>query len=122
MAMLRSILFLSLSSIAQAQAPETAQDVPIPPKEPPPANDEGAPTVTIRSTESGDRVEEYRQNGKVFMVKVTPKNGVPYTLFDDNNDGRLDRSDAEKNDISPVYYTIYEWGTGDGRQDTRKKD
>ena len=112
MGMLRSILLLSLSLIAQAQAPET-KDVPIPPKEPPPASDEGAPTVTIRDTESGDRVEEYRQNGQVFMVKVTPKNGVPYTLYDDNNDGRLDRSDAEKNDISPVYYTIYEWGTAD---------
>jgi hypothetical protein len=47
---------------------------------------------------------------------VTPKNGVPYTLYDDDKDGRMDRSDAEKNDISPVYYTIYEWGTA------KKKD
>jgi hypothetical protein len=116
MALFRSVLFLSLASIAQAQAPTTGKDAPIPPKAPPPAGDEGVPTVTIRSTESGDRVEEYRQNGKVFMVKVTPKNGVPYTLYDDDKDGRMDRSDAEKNDISPVYYTIYEWGTA------KKKD
>ena len=109
MAMLRSILFMSFASIAAAQAPTTTRDVPIPPKEPPPATDEGVPMVTIRSTESGDRVEEYRQNGKVYMVKVTPKNGIAYTLYDDDKDGRLDRSDAEKNDISPVYYTIYEW-------------
>ena len=109
MAMLRSILLLSFASIAQAQAPTTTRDVPIPDKIPPPATDEGAPTVTIRATESGDRVEEYRQNGQVYMVRVTPKNGIPYTLYDDNKDGRLDRSDAEKNDISPVYYTIYEW-------------
>lgn len=117
MASLRSILLLTFAGIAQAQAPAPAPDpapapapeAPIPPKEPPPATDENVPTVTIRTTESGDRVEEYRQNGQVFMVKVTPKNGVPYTLYDDNMDGRLDRSDAEKNDISPVYYTIYEW-------------
>jgi hypothetical protein len=116
MAKLRSILFLSLSSIAQAQAPAPTKDVPIPPKAPPPATDEGLPTVTIRDTESGDRVEEYRQDGKVVMVKVTPKRGVPYTLYDDDKDGRLDRSDAEKNDVSPVYYTLYEWGTA------KKKD
>ena len=116
MAMLRSILLLSLSSIAQAQAPET-KEAPIPPKEQPPASDDrAAPTVTIRDTESGDRVEEYRQNGKIFMVRVTPKRGVPYTLYDDDADGRLDRSDAEKNDISPVYYTIYEWGTAKKQQ------
>jgi hypothetical protein len=115
MGLFRSVLMLSLSSIAQAQAP-APQDVPIPPKEPPPATDEGIPQVSIRATENGDSVEEYRQNGKVYMVKVTPKNGVPYTLYDDDKDGRLDRSDAEKNDISPVYYTIYEWGTA------KKKD
>ena len=111
MALIRSIVFLSLASIAQAQAPAPTKDVPIPPKEPPPVGDEGIPQVSIRSSENGDRVEEYRQNGKVTMVKVTPKNGVPYTLYDDDKDGRLDRSDAEKNDVSPVYYTIYEWGT-----------
>jgi hypothetical protein len=110
MALFRSVLFMSLASIAQAQAP-TGKDAPIPPKAPPPAGDEGVPTVTIRDTDNGDRVEEYRQNGKVYMVRVTPKNGVPYALYDDDRDGRLDRSDAEKNDISPVYYTIYEWGT-----------
>ena len=120
MARLRSFLFLSLSTLAPGTAP--AQEAPIPPKEQPPATDEGAPTVTIRSSENGDRVEEYRQNGQVFMVRVVPKNGVPYTLYDDDKDGRLDRSDAEKNDISPVYFTIYEWGTGDGRQDAKKDD
>jgi len=120
MALIRSVLFMSLASIAQAQAPTTTKDVPIPPKAPPPAGDEGLPTVSIRSAKNGDRVEEYRQNGKVTMVKVTPKHGVAYTLYDDDKDGRLDRSDAEKNDVSPVYYTIYEWGTGDGRK--AKKD
>jgi len=38
-----------------------------------------------------------------------PKHGVPYTLMDSDHDGRLDQSDISKNDVSPVYYTIYEW-------------
>jgi hypothetical protein len=43
------------------------------------------------------------------MVRVVPAHGVPYTLMDEDHDGRLDTSDISKNDVSPVYYTIYEW-------------
>ena len=108
MAILSSILLTALAGIAQAQVPLN-QDVPIPPKAPPPASDEGAPTVTIRSTRDGDKYEEYRLNGRVYMVRVVPAKGIPYTLIDENRDGRLDHSDISKNDVSPVYYTIYEW-------------
>ena len=108
MAIVSSIVFTALAGIAQAQVPLN-QDVPIPPKAPPPQTDEGIPQVTIRNTRDGDRYEEYRQNGKVYMVRVVPKHGIPYTLIDENKDGRLDKSDISKNDVSPVYYTIYEW-------------
>ena len=121
MTILRTILLLSLAGVAQAQtaatpapAPAPANDaaadkgVPIPAKKPPPPGDEGAPTVTIRAGENGDRVEEYRQNGQIFMVKITPKHGPAYYLYDDNHNGRLDRSDADGH-LSPVYFTLYEW-------------
>jgi Protein of unknown function (DUF2782) len=96
---------------AQAQPPAKAtKDVPIPEKLPPPRNDKDAPAVSIRTGDNGDVIEEYRTNGKVTMVHIVPKNGVPYYLYDDNGDGRLDRTDADKNaTVSPVYYTIYEW-------------
>ena len=106
MAILSSILLSALVGIAP---PPAQQDVPIPPKEPPPAGEDAGPTVTIRSTRDGDRYEEYRQNGHVYMVRVVPARGIPYTLMDDDHDGRLDHSDISKNDVSPVYYTIYEW-------------
>jgi hypothetical protein len=118
---IRSTLLLlglaGLAGIAQAQTPAPApapaaeaatKDVPIPAKEPPPPGDEGVPTVSIRDTDNGDRVEEYRQNGKVFMVKVTPRNGPEYYLYDDDGNGRLDRTDADGK-LSPVYFVIYEW-------------
>ena len=54
-------------------------------------------------------IEEYRVDGRVTMIHVTPKVGVPYYLYDDDHNGRLDRSDAEKGEVKPVYYTIYEW-------------
>ena len=83
-------------------------DVPVPEKilEPPPP--EAEPAVSIRTDSSGDVVEEYRLNGKVYMVKVRPERGIPYTLQDTNGDGRLDDADGE-GPVRPVYYTLYEW-------------
>lgn len=67
-----------------------------------------APEVAIRKGANGDVVEEYRVNGVLFMVKVTPKRGPSYTLRDTNGDGRLDRRDSNA-PVAPVYFTLYEW-------------
>jgi hypothetical protein len=94
---------------AAAPAPVVREEAPLPEKilEPPPP--EAAPTVSIRTDgRNGDVVEEYRQNGKVYMVKVRPQRGVPYTLLDTNGDGMLDQQDGE-GPVRPVYYTLYEW-------------
>jgi len=86
------------------------QDVPIPRKAPPPPGSEQvAPTVTIHTEGNGDRVEEYREGGKVYMVRIVPVRGKPYYLYDDDRNGRLDRSDADRHTIAPVYWTLYEW-------------
>ena len=93
-----------------ASAPAASSgDVPVPKKLQGPPSEETTPTVTIRSSENGDRIEEYRQGGRVYMVRVTPVRGKSYYLYDDDGNGRLDRTDADKNTVSPVYWTIYEW-------------
>ena len=93
-----------------AIAQDKAKDVPIPKKRPPPTGTEQvAPTVTIRSSDNGDRIEEYREGGKVYMVRIVPVRGKPYYLYDDDRNGRLDRSDADRHSIAPVYWTLYEW-------------
>ena len=94
---------------AAAPAPVVREEAPLPEKilEPPPP--EAAPTVSIRTDgRNGDVVEEYKQNGKIYMVKVRPQRGVPYTLLDTNGDGMLDQQDGE-GPVRPVYYTLYEW-------------
>jgi hypothetical protein len=53
-------------------------------------------------------VEEYRQNGRVYLVKVRPLKGRPYSLLDTNGDGRLDETDFEGT-VRPVFWTLYEW-------------
>jgi hypothetical protein len=108
----RLLLVLALAAPAAfaQDAAGTGKDVPIPKKAPPPAgSEEVAPTVTIRTEGNGDRVEEYREGNKVYMVRVVPVRGKPYYLYDDDRNGRLDRSDADRHTIAPVYWTVYEW-------------
>ena len=92
---------------AEPQSPPAA-DAPLPEKILEPPSPDSAPTVTIRNVDNGDRVEEYREHGRITMVKVTPLRGVPYTLLDINGDGKLDRRDSE-GPVAPIYWTLYEW-------------
>lgn len=81
--------------------------VPIPPKVP---GEELEPTVTITERE-GQRIEEYKQNGRVYMVKITPVKGPPYYYLDEDGDGELElrESDRKLNPVRPVYWKLKEW-------------
>lgn len=96
------------AALAPAVPPVVASEPPLPEKITSPPEPDSAPTVTIRNIDNGDRVEEYRENGRLTMVKVTPKNGPAYTLLDANGDGKLDRRDTE-GPVAPVYWKLYEW-------------
>ncbi len=66
--------------------------------------------VAVRTEDNGDVIQEYRVAGALRMVKITPSRGPAYYLYDDNGDGRLDRSsDPNRGDISPVYWKLYGW-------------
>lgn len=104
-----ALLPLLLALAAQAIEPPAApEDVPIPEKVQAEAEPGEPPTVSIRVEENGDRVEEYAQGGRVFMVKVTPRRGPPYYLTDPDGNGRFNRDDRDPR-ISPVHWSIYEW-------------
>lgn len=64
-------------------------------------------SVTERK-EGSDTVTEYRQKGKIRMVRITPTSGPAQVYYDRNADGRLDR-DPMDGPVSPVYFTLYEW-------------
>jgi len=44
------------------------------------------PEVTIVK-KNGETIEEYRVGGQLYMMKVTPKHGVPYYLHREDQDG-----------------------------------
>lgn len=88
--------------------PQTAvQERPLPPKV---QDEQLEPTVTIREEEDR-RIEEYRLNGRIYMIKVTPKNGVPFYYIDTDGDGQLelDMDQQALNPVQPVYWKIKEW-------------
>ena len=66
------------------------------------------PQVTIqrRGTET---VEEYRLNGRLYMVKVTPAHGVPYYLIDDVGRGDFVRRDTYDTRTRPPMWVIHQW-------------
>ena len=102
-------ILLPLLLALSAQAEPARDEAPIPEKvqAAAPADDE-VPEVAIRVEPNGDRVEEYRQNGVLYMVKVTPERGPVYYLHDTDGNGKLNREDGTPS-VTPVYWTLYEW-------------
>ncbi|MWV14905.1 DUF2782 domain-containing protein [Pseudomonas sp. L-22-4S-12] len=65
------------------------------------------PDVTIR--QDGDKtITEYRQNGFLYAIKVTPKVGKPYFLVRaDGSEGNFIRSDQP--DMLIPAWEIFKW-------------
>lgn len=89
--------------------PAESQDArePLPPKV---QDEQIEPTVTIRQEEDR-RIEEYSQNGRVYMVKITPENGPPYYFMDMDGDGVLERDERSRafQPVEPAQWKIKEW-------------
>lgn len=100
--MMRSLL-LSVLLLAAAGPVALAADEPAPkPPELSPLPESGVdeqpvPDVTI-TRRAEDTVAEYRINGRLYMIKVTPKKGLPYFLVDTDGDGNLE---TRHNDLDP---------------------
>jgi len=95
---MRRLFTLALLGIAlplAAQQLPKLEPLPEPPPAPPGLEPDPAlePQVTI-TTRGEDKVEEYRVNGKLYAIKVTPPHGVPYFLMDVTGDGAMVRRDS----------------------------
>jgi len=67
-----------------------------------------AASDVTRRQQGSDTVEEYRQNGHIWMIRIVPINGPIKTFVTNDGSGRLVR-DPNEGPISPVYYTLYQW-------------
>ena len=108
--LLITLLFAaSATAYAQAQKSPRLEPVPEPPP-PPPGLDDGSqePQVTIKK-QGEDTVEEFRLNGKLYMVKVTPPHGRPYYLIDDKGSGVFSRRDDLDSGLRVPQWVIKEF-------------
>ena len=87
---------IALSAAAETAPPPPALE-PVPEAPPPPpeiANDpELQPQITIVRREN-ETLEEYRVNGRLTMVKVTPRQRRPYYVVAGAADGAFIRRDS----------------------------
>ena len=92
-------------------APPAMPDSPEPPPPPPPVRSGEAlePDITILRSEP-ELVEQYSINGRVYMVKVTPKNGTPYYFIDSDGDGTLDTHRGDpRQPIEIPKWLLFSW-------------
>jgi Protein of unknown function (DUF2782) len=100
---------LALTAAAQPKAPPPPLE-PLPEAPPAPpavaADPELKPQVTKIEREN-ETVEEYRVNGKLSMVKVTPRHGRPYYLLADARTGAFVRSDSLDPGLKVPLWLLY---------------
>ncbi len=94
MRLIALFFLVCLSSAVYAEDGKPSDLKPLPP--PPvldPSESPDEPQVTI-TKQTEQTVEEFRSNGKLYMIKITPKHGKPYYLIDDRGDGKFARQES----------------------------
>ena len=100
------LAFLAAPAFAQNRADlQPLPAVPPPPPEMVPLDAALEPQVTIKKRDN-DKVEEFRVQGKLYMIKVTPPHGVPYYMVDRQGDGKFVRDDTQSQ-IRPPMWVIF---------------
>ena len=109
-----SALPLLLALLAsQAMAEENFADAPPPP--PIPSEDaysqaeEGLEAEVTIKKRGKEVVEEYRMNGQLYMIKITPSKGLPYYLVDSDGDGSLESRRNSLDDPEVVKWRLFTW-------------
>jgi len=109
-----SFRFLFPAALLLAGPVFAADEPPVPntaPPPPPSASDQEQiePEVNIIQRD-GKTIEEYRVNGKLYMIKVTPKGAPPYYLVDTDGDGSLDnRQSGLDQDLLIPSWVLFRW-------------
>ena len=105
-----SALLLALSLPLAAQDVQKAP-VPEPPQLPPQVESGEVlePEVTIVESDKGT-IQEYRINGRLYMVKIIPVAGPPYYLLDNDGDGEMDvRQEQHPGKIAVPQWVLFSW-------------
>jgi len=115
--MQRTVIALAFALAALAPPTFAREDLEAPPPLPEEASPAGEPVplpddagAEVRIIEQpGQTIEEYRINGRLYQIKVTPRVGPPYyLLFPYGEFGPMFRQDFESGLVTP-YWKIFQW-------------
>jgi hypothetical protein len=105
-------LILAVVNAPIVPAAQNLEEIPEAAPSPPAPIEDGQelePDVTIVQRKDAT-VEEYRLNGRLYMVKVIPLIGPPYYLMDNDGDGVMEKRIGElKNDPVVPQWVIFSW-------------
>ena len=107
-----AVLVTILAAAQSTERPKPPGTVPLEEVPPPPPISsieptEPEPQVSTR-TEGDETIQEYRLNGKLYMMRVTPKHGHPYVLMDNRGDGSFIRQPLDQGIRTPQW-VLWEW-------------
>jgi len=104
-----SLMFVSTVVLAENDADFVA--APEPPELPMPVQSGETLEPDITIIRRGEKtIQEFRKNGKLYMVKIVPVAGPSYYLIDTNGDGDMDvrGSDLDKG-LKVNQWKLLEW-------------
>lgn len=103
-----SILFCLPMLVMAADKPPKLEPLPEPPPAPEgyDADSDVEPQITIIKR-GEDTVEEYRINGELYQMKVTPSHGIPYYLVKEQKDGGWSRLDGPSPTLGIPQWVIF---------------
>jgi hypothetical protein len=108
--MKRNIALLALLTLPALSATSAFAATPANAAEAPPTisqNPGAAPEPEVRIIQdSQGKTEEYRLNGKLYMVKVTPNVGPAYYLMDEDGTGKMARINPARANIVPQWVLL----------------
>jgi hypothetical protein len=98
---------LGLNAFAGQPLPPNLQPLPEPPQL---IQDDAVDEPQVTITKQTDlSIEEFRSNGKLYMIKVTPKHGIPYYLVDDRGDGKFARQESLDSGLRPPRWILFKF-------------
>jgi hypothetical protein len=107
---LPAMLFSGAGRAADARPPNL-EPIPEPPLPAVPTNPNDPtlePQVTIRQ-QGEDTVEEFRINGQLYMIRVVPRNGIPFYLTAPPGEGTYPAPVSSGPEVRPPLWVIFSW-------------
>ncbi len=109
--LLSLFLFSFTASAVESDAPPRLEQIPDVPEAPKQVKSGETLEPDITIVRKGKKTfQEYRRNGRLYMVKVVPDVGLPYYLRDTDGDGKMDvRTNELDRGADVQMWNLLEW-------------